>query len=126
MNKISFIIVGLIFLFSCGKNEEPDFNFTRLPDSCTEDDIETIDHFKRDSSYIEHQIISDSLVDVNFRFVEACCQQFDATYKLKNDTLYIAYQQSNEEACACLCCYAYNVKLTGLKSKPKYISISQN
>ena len=58
---------------------------------------------------IAHQLLTDTLVRVEFRVLEACCQEFLGDYTITNSVLEFTYEQVNDEACSCLCWYHYTL-----------------
>lgn len=64
---------------------------------------------ERNRAYIENQSITDSILEVNFKFKEACCQEYAGDYSLNGDTLVFEYMAVNDEACACICWYKYRL-----------------
>ena len=58
---------------------------------------------------------SDTERIVEFKFKEACCQEYLGDYEIKNDSLTFTLEQVNEEVCSCICWYRYKLNLNGIK-----------
>ncbi|GGH74178.1 hypothetical protein GCM10011318_19880 [Phaeocystidibacter marisrubri] len=73
---------------------------------------------ERSVVYFESRTFSDSSAIIEFKFIDACCQEFLGDYSIVNDTLIFNYEQVNDEVCSCLCWYKY--KLTIHEPSEKY------
>lgn len=51
--------------------------------------------------------ISDSLIHIQYRFIENCCMEFGGDYEMNDDTIKLTYFQLNMEICECFCEYEY-------------------
>lgn len=76
---------------------------------------------ERGVAYIDNETRTDSNVVIEFKFIDACCQDFLGDYSIRNDTLTFLYEQVNEIACSCVCWYRY--KLTINEARNQYASI---
>ena len=119
MIKSIFILMTMIFVTSCNERnstrnekseewvvvdneektsaykkimEEKDFSFKR--NGRCDDALEDTLH-KRNEVYIENQMISDSLITVDFKFKDACCQKFLGDYKILNNKMIFEFEQVN-------------------------------
>lgn len=66
---------------------------------------------------ITKENITKSTLNVNFKFLQACCQTFGGDYKIKNDTLIFEYENVGEGICKCECWYKYKLKIEDIKGK---------
>ncbi|WP_370477071.1 hypothetical protein [Tamlana flava] len=80
--------------------------------------------YTRNVPIIESSTLTDSKAIVEFKFKEACCQEFMGHYTIKNDTLIFTYEQVNEEVCECICWYRYKLMLNTGKKEFKTIKIT--
>ena len=82
-------------------------------------DDSTHEHY---TAYIDNEIITDSSITVDFKFISVCCMEFLGDYFIQNDTLFFEYEQVNDEMCACLCWYRFKLKIENIKTKfDKYV-----
>jgi len=88
--------------------KEKDFSFERI--GRCDDALEDTLH-RRNQVYIEKEEISDSLIIVDFKFKDACCQVFLGDYSLLNNKIIFEFEQVNNEMCACICWYHHRLKL---------------
>ena len=140
-----FPIIILLFFASCSKNKtEPqkpseavfeiskkrkfyeakmkEKNFKlELTGDCDDALSDTL--HERNVAYIVNKEISDSLVIIDFKFKEACCQEYLGDYSISNDTLIFKYEQVNEGVCACICWYKYSLLINHPKFKIKNIKL---
>ena len=65
---------------------------------------------------ITKQSITKSTLNVDFKFLEACCQTFGGDYKIKNDTLIFEYKNVGG-ICKCECWYRYKLRIRDIKDK---------
>ena len=77
---------------------------------------------ERSKVYIETVEISNNIV-VTFRFIEACCLEFLADYKIHGDTMLIKLGLVNEEVCLSLCWYRYRFETKNDYKDIKHIVI---
>lgn len=61
--------------------------------------------------YINSSKMSDSALFVDFKFIDACCQEFFGNYKVKNDTLVFKFEAVGSTACDCYCWYQYTLQI---------------
>ena len=66
---------------------------------------------------ITKESITKSTLNVDFKFLQACCQTFGGDYKIKNDTLIFEYENVGEGICKCECWYKYKLKIRDIKEK---------
>lgn len=67
--------------------------------------------------YVETINTSDSSLVIEFKFKNACCQEFLGDYVCMNDTLFFEYEQINDVMCSCMCWYRYKLILNNFKEK---------
>ena len=65
---------------------------------------------------ITKQSITKSTLNVDFKFLQACCQTFGGDYKIKNDTLIFEYKNVGG-ICKCECWYRYKLRIRDIKDK---------
>lgn len=78
---------------------------------------------KRGFAYINSKKIIDANAIIEFKFKEACCQEFLGDYTIDNDTLKFKFEQVNNTVCSCLCWYKYKLTINETKQSYKYIKI---
>lgn len=66
---------------------------------------------------ITKESITKSTLNVDFKFLQACCQTFGGDYKIKNDTLIFEYENVGEGICTCECWYKYKLKIRDIEGK---------
>lgn len=136
--KIVYPMLGLLLLLSCAnerkendqsnddidqesiyKNQKRAFYEAKMKEknfalemngSCDESSID----LEKEISYdieIQNKRTTNHQTIVDFKFINACCQDFLGDYIIINDTLFFYIEQVNEESCECLCCYPYRLTL---------------
>ena len=105
--------------------KEKNFQFERT--GPCEDALDTIEGtiHERDTTYFDSKVITDSNAVVEFRFIQACCQEFLGDYVIKNDTLIFKYENVNNEMCSCVCWYRYKLTINELKEKFSNIKVEK-
>lgn len=78
---------------------------------------------KRSFVYFDSKILSDTNAIIEFKFIDACCQEFLGDYSIANDTLKFKFEQVNNIVCSCLCWYKYKLTINETKQSYKYIKI---
>lgn len=73
--------------------------------------------YERHVPYIENEYISDSTIEVFFKFKATCCRSYGGDYAISKDTLTFQYGISNNEECPCTCWYRYKLSIGGLTKK---------
>ena len=81
----------------------------RINGAC-DDAIEDTLH-ERSFVYIQ----SESNAIIEFKFIDACCQEFLGDYSINDDTLTFALEKVNETECTCLCWYRYKLNLSNIQ-----------
>jgi hypothetical protein len=71
---------------------------------------------------IEKEKITESELNINFKFLQACCQTFVGDYNVKNDTLIFEYENIGG-ICTCECWYGYELRIKNIKEKFKNYKI---
>jgi hypothetical protein len=76
---------------------------------------------KSDPNRLKPRIISfehhSDTLRIEIGFAVTCCIEYTPNVKYSTDTLYLSYVAKDEdEACACVCCYSFNHKITGIAS----------
>lgn len=66
---------------------------------------------KRSIVYFDSKVITDTNLIVEFKFINACCQEFLGDYSIVNDTLIYKFEQVNDVVCSCLCWYRYKLTI---------------
>ena len=141
MKTIILSIISALIVVSCNNHEDDDNNenddhiaskkefyqrimkeknFRLEINGPCDDAFEDTLH-KESVAYIDSKTITDKGLVVEFKFIEACCQEFSGDYSIQNDTLYFNFEQVNDEVCSCLCWYRY--KLTIKESGRKFQDI---
>lgn len=87
-----------------------------------DDALEDTLHERR-LAYVDTQIVEKSGRVVEFRFKEACCQEFLGDYTVNNDTLKFELEQVNDGMCSCICWYRYKLDLMGIMEDYNVIEI---
>lgn len=49
---------------------------------------------------------------MSFDFIANCCEKFESTAEIVNDTLSLTYYKTNKETCRCLCDYRFTYFVT--------------
>jgi hypothetical protein len=119
MVKYLIFIFSFYLLISCNSSKERNVKIEKISfnrvGKC-EDALMDVGNgsYKRDSTYVLSQKVFKDSVNVIFRFIDACCQEFKGTYSVKQDSAYFLYEPSNDIMCSCLCWYKYqlNIKST--------------
>lgn len=70
---------------------------------------------KRYIAYIDSTITTSSKTEIEFRFKDACCQEFLGDYNIKEDTLLFEFEHVNNEVCSCICWYRYKLVIRNIK-----------
>jgi len=97
-------------------------NFSMTQNGPCNDALEDTLH-ERYIAYIESKNISDSKTIIEFKFKDACCQEFLGDYLVINDTLKFKFEQVNEEMCSCICWYRYKLELNNINERFSEIEI---
>lgn len=79
----------------------------------------------RSVAYFDSRILTDSIVITEFKFIDACCQEFLGDYSIENDTIKFKFEQVNDEACSCLCWYKYKLTINEPNGNYKDIKIEK-
>ena len=136
MNRIiAFVIIGIL-MFSCtnrndGKNKKEIYlskmeekNF-QLKKNGFCDDVLGDTMYERSVAYFDSKNLTDKKAIIEFKFIDACCQEFLGDYSIVNDTLSFKYEKVNEEVCGCLCWYRYKLIINESKENYKGIKIEE-
>lgn len=75
----------------------------------------------RSFAYFDTKKYTKSTAVAEFKFLDACCQEFLGDYQIKNDTLTFYFEKVNDKFCSCQCWYRY--KLTINEPREKYTEI---
>lgn len=147
MNRIilTSLIIGLI-LTSCTNSKQGDKNKDSNTSDLTkkefylskmkeknfqlenngpcDDALEDTIH-ERSVIYFDSKTLTDTNAIIEFKFIEACCQEFLGDYSIENDTLIFKFEQVNDEVCSCLCWYRYKLTINEPKGNYKDIKIEE-
>ena len=66
---------------------------------------------ERSIAYFDSKIVTDTSAIVEFKFIDACCQEFLGDYSIERDTLKFTFEKVNDVACSCLCWYRYKLTI---------------
>lgn len=99
-------------------------NFQLEVNGPCDDALEDTIHF-RSIAYFDSTTLTDSNVVVEFKFINACCQEYLGDYSIEKDTLKFKFEQVNDEMCSCLCWYRYKLTINEPKERYKGIKIEE-
>jgi glycerol-3-phosphate O-acyltransferase len=108
--------------FYLSKMEEK--NFQLVNNGPCDDALEDTIH-ERSIAYFDSQTFTDTTTIIEFKLIDACCQEFLGDYSIENDTLAFKFEQVNDEVCTCLCWYRYKLTVNELKGNYKYVIIEE-
>lgn len=138
--KISFTLIVIIILYGCqnsSENKSKELNkkayyesqmvendfVLKLNGEC-DDALEDTLH-KRSIAYIDSSFYDKSTAKIEFKFKDACCQEFLGNYNIKKDTLIFEMEQVNDIVCSCICWYRYKLEINNIKEGFSEISIQR-
>ena len=146
MNRIILsLIIGLIITSCTSRNEgdnNTDTNSTGLTkkelylskmkeknflleiNGPCDDALEDTIH-ERSIAYFDSKTLTDTNAIIEFKFIDACCQEFLGDYSIEDDTLKFKFEQVNDEMCSCLCWYRYKLTINEPKKNYKEIKIEE-
>lgn len=100
-------------------------NFSFISNGPCDDALgDTLHH--RSVPYIVAKDFNDSKATIEFKFKDACCQEFMGDYIITNGTLKFVLEQVNDETCSCICWYRYKLVINNIKEKFSEIEIIGN
>ena len=88
-------------------------DFSLISNGPCDDALEDTLH-QRFTTYIDSLEITDSTAIIEFKFKDACCQEFLGDYNIINDTLIFEFEQVNDEVCSCICWYRYKLEINSI------------
>lgn len=80
---------------------------------------------ERSIAYFDPITPTDTNAIIEFKFKEACCQEFLGDYSIENDSFIFKFEKVNEEVCTCMCWYRYKLTVNEPKSNYKGIKIEE-
>lgn len=80
---------------------------------------------ERSIAYFDSKTLTDTNAIIEFKFIDACCQEFLGDYSIEDDTLKFKFEQVNDEMCSCLCWYRYKLTINEPKKNYKEIKIEE-
>jgi hypothetical protein len=144
MNRIILILIFGLLIVSCSSpkaekenldtetveltkkefylNKMKEKNFQLEINGPCNDALEDTIH-ERFIAYIDSKVLTDNNTIIEFKFKEACCQEFLGDYSIENDTLKFIFEQVNEEVCSCICWYRYKLSINEPHGSYKDIKI---
>jgi len=108
--------------FYLNRMKERNFQF-EIREPCEDALIDTV--HARYTAYFDSKHFTETTAVAEFKFIEACCQEFLGDYAIKSDTIIFKYEQVNDEACSCLCWYKYKLTINKLKEKYSNIKVER-
>ena len=96
--------------------------FSLISNGPCDDALEDTLH-QRNTAYIDSEIMNDSTVIIEFKFIDGCCQEFLGDFQIINDSLKFEIEQVNDVMCACICWYRYKLVINNVKGKFSEIQI---
>lgn len=108
--------------FYLSKMKEKNFQFEN--NGPCDDALEDTIH-ERSIAYFDSKTLTDTNAIIEFKFIDACCQEFLGDYSIENDTLKFKFEQVNDEVCSCLCWYRYKLTINESKKNYKGIKIEE-
>lgn len=145
MKRIIFSFIIGLFILSCSNKQghnnndrntsevtKKEFYFSQMKEKNFQlknngpcDDALRDSILERSIAYIDSQTLSDTNAIIEFKFIEACCQEFLGDYTIENDTIKFKFEQVNDEVCSCLCWYRYKLNINEPKENYKEITIEK-
>ena len=80
---------------------------------------------ERSIAYFDSKTLTDTNAIIEFKFIDACCQEFLGDYSIEDDTLKFKFEQVNDEMCSCLCWYRYKLTINEPRKNYKEIKIEE-
>ena len=80
---------------------------------------------ERSIAYFDSKTLTDTNAIIEFKFIDACCQEFLGDYSIEDDTLKFMFEQVNDEMCSCLCWYRYKLTINEPRKNYKEIKIEE-
>lgn len=105
-------------------NKMKEKNFQLEINGPCDDALEDTIH-DRSVAYFDSKTLTDKNATIEFKFIDACCQEFLGDYSIENDTLIFKFEQVNDEMCSCLCWYRYKLTINEPKENYKGIKIEE-
>lgn len=105
-------------------NKMKEKNFQLINNGPCDDALQDTIH-KRSFAYFDSKILTDTNSIIEFKFIDACCQEFLGDYSILNDTLIFKFEQVNDKSCLCLCWYRYKLTINGSQETFKGIKIEE-
>ena len=145
MNKIILSIIVVLVVTSCASkggesnndnnkseltrkefylSKMKEKNFQLENNGPCDDALEDTIH-ERSIAYFDSKTLTDTNAIIEFKFIDACCQEFLGDYSIENDTLKFKFEQVNDEVCSCLCWYRYKLTINESKKNYKGIKIEE-
>ncbi len=126
-SRVLFTSLIIVALFSCQDSsykrkvespqvEKKEFyqskmiekNFSLISNGPCDDALDDTLH-ERSIVYIDSKIMNDSSATIDFKFKDACCQEFLGDFEISKDSLIFELEQVNDVVCACICWYRYKL-----------------
>lgn len=79
---------------------------------------------ERSVVYMDTQTVSSTSKIIDFKYKEACCQEYLGDYQINNDTLTFELENVNDAVCSCICWYRYRLDLTNIQENYSEIKIN--
>lgn len=105
-------------------NKMKEKNFQLEINGPCDDALEDTIH-ERSIAYFDSKNVTEKYVIIEFKFIDACCQEFLGDYSIENDTLKFKFEQVNDEVCTCLCWYRYKLTINEPNRNYKDIKIEE-
>lgn len=105
-------------------NKMKEKNFQLEINGPCDDALEDTIH-ERSIAYFDSKNVTEKYVIIEFKFIDACCQEFLGDYSIENDTLKFKFEQVNDEICTCLCWYRYKLTINEPNRNYKDIKIEE-
>ena len=60
---------------------------------------------------VRQDTLAADTIRVSFDFISNCCEKFESTAEIVNDTLSLSYYKTNAETCRCVCDYRFTYSI---------------
>lgn len=113
------ILACIVFLFVASGIIDPEVSWYSVKFQSLCEELErnvtperALKHGRLSAYRVRQDTVAADTIRVSFDFISNCCEKFESSAEIIQDTLTLSYYKTNAEECRCLCDYRFTYSIT--------------